>query len=390
MGFEMEESFLILFASASDSFVQVTVFVAAALLVFGYIDYRNQGEFVAFIEKSKKFQPVLGALLGLTPGCGGAIFIMPLFVKGSVSFGTVVATLIATAGDSAFLTISKVPLTFLAISAVSFVAAVLTGFLVDRAGLGEKLRLGIKHMKPAVVHEKHDSAASHSFEGLHHIGHSEGDEIDILLHHTGHGVTGLAQKLTHRFFWVFWVLAAIGLVFGVGLLMGIESKYAYGIGVAGTLTSIAVTVLSRKFLRDDTHEESEHKLMSIREMFIHNAIETSFVGTWVFVAYAVYAFAAAAVGGDAVILSWMTSAGLASVFVGVLIGLIPGCGPQILFVSLYLKGVLPFAAVVANAVSQDGDALFPLLAIDRRSAWYASLITTIPALAVGLIFYYLS
>ena len=384
----MEDAFLIIIASASDSFVQVTVFVAAALLLFGYIDYRNQGEFVQYIEQSRKLQPVLGALLGLTPGCGGAIFIMPLFVKGSVSFGTVVATLIATAGDSAFLTISKVPLTFLAISAVSFVAAVITGYIVDYANVGEKLRLGIKHMKPELVDEK-QAAAIHSFTDLHHIGHSEGDEIDVLLHHTDHGVSGLAQTITHRFFWIFWVLAAIGLVLGIGLLMGIKSEYAFAVGVAGTVASVLVTILSRKFLSDDTHEESEHKLMSIREMFIHNAIETSFVGSWVFVAYAIYGYAAHLVGGDAVIIGWMTSAGLTSVFVGVLIGLIPGCGPQILFVSMYLKGILPFAAVVANAVSQDGDALFPLLAIDRKSAWYASVITTIPALVVGLFFYYI-
>jgi hypothetical protein len=85
----------------------------------------------------------------------------------------------------------------------------------------------------------------------------------------------------------------------------------------------------------------------------------------------------------------MTSAGLAAVIVGVLIGLIPGCGPQIIYVTLFVKGWLPFAAVVANAISQDGDALFPLLAMDRRSAIWATVITAIPALIVGLGLYYL-
>jgi hypothetical protein len=38
---------------------------------------------------------------------------------------------------------------------------------------------------------------------------------------------------------------------------------------------------------------------------------------------------------------------------------------------------------MANAVAQDGDALLPLLALDRRSAVTASAITTAPALLVG-------
>ena len=57
--------------------------------------------------------------------------------------------------------------------------------------------------------------------------------------------------------------------------------------------------------------------------------------------------------------------------------------------SLYLKGMLPFAALVANAISQDGDALFPLLAIDRRSSLTATVITTIPALVLGILVYFI-
>ena len=64
----------------------------------------------------------------------------------------------------------------------------------------------------------------------------------------------------------------------------------------------------------------------------------------------------------------MTSAGLVSIILGVLLGMIPGCGPQVIFVSLYLKGIFPFAALLANTISQDGDALFPLFALHPRAA----------------------
>ncbi len=51
--------------------------------------------------------------------------------------------------------------------------------------------------------------------------------------------------------------------------------------------------------------------------------------------------------------------------------------------------MIPFAALLTNAISQDGDALFPLLAIDKKSSLIATIITTIPALIVGLIWYWI-
>ncbi|QQY79634.1 putative 10TM heavy-metal exporter [Keratinibaculum paraultunense] len=53
--------------SAENSFLQVTVFVGAVLLLFGYINYKLSGKLVNKIESSKKIQPIIGALLGLTP-----------------------------------------------------------------------------------------------------------------------------------------------------------------------------------------------------------------------------------------------------------------------------------------------------------------------------------
>jgi hypothetical protein len=44
---------------------------------------------------------------------------------------------------------------------------------------------------------------------------------------------------------------------------------------------------------------------------------------------------------------------------------------------------VPLSVLVANALSQDGDALLPLLASDRRSAAIGSAISTLPGLVVG-------
>ncbi len=387
-----------LWSSAENAFLQVGVFVGAVLLIFGFINYKTQGRFVQKLEDSKRIQPIIGAFLGLTPGCGGSIFVMPLYLKGTVSYGTVIATLIATMGDSAFVLISTNPLDYVYVSVISFAAAIICGYLVDAmkidGGFAKKREALLK--KNTLSTEEHEKLHA---EPLRHIGHEEGDSIDVLLHHQQKGVRagGLIDRFIHHgAYKIFWVLIAVGLVLGISLLFQVDVNTSLGIphigtviGIAGMVYCILYMVLGKRFLKNEEHEEEEQKLFSLKETLVHNAQDTAFVCVWVFAAYFIYELFVIFVGGEAVVASWMMSTGLMSVIIGAAIGLVPGCGPQIIFVSLYGKGMMPFAALLANAISQDGDALFPLLAIDRRSSLIATVITTVPALLLGIAGYYI-
>ena len=412
----LREILRLIFFSAENAFIQVTVFVGAVLLIFGYVDYLLSGRLVQRIEKSKKAQPIIGAFLGLTPGCGGAIFVMPLFPRGQVSFGTVVATLIATMGDSAFVLMTVMPKQYLLVSAISFVVAVISGYLVDLLPTGERLWQQYQDRRhkralaeAAIAHEALDHSHFHSETGIpqdewNHIGHSEGDEIDLVLHHgaKGHQPTdSFGYQATHSSYAVYWILVSVGLILGIMELFQVDLNALFIpnlgtiLGVAGTTLSVLMMIFSQKFIGSDTHEESEMKLASLKETFIHNAQETAFVGTWVFAAYLAYELFILLLGkgsylaGEATITAVLSQTGLMAVIIGVLVGIIPGCGPQIIFVTLYTKGLVPFAALLANAISQDGDALFPLIAIDKRSALWATVYNTIPALIVGLLAYWI-
>lgn len=400
--------------SAENAFLEVTVFVGAVLLFFGYVDYLLSGRLVKAIENSKKLQPLIGAFLGLIPGCGGAIFLMPLFPRGIVSFGTITAALIATMGDSAFVFMAVMPKQFLIVSAISFVVAVIMGYLVDLFPLGARLQA--KYQAEQVEKELKRNAhleMDHSIfedetgigpEDWTHIGHAEGDEIDLILHHgtRGHQPTDtLGYRLTHSGYAVYWIIISVGLVLGIMGILQVDlnnlaiPNLGVVFGLLGTGFSILMMVLSNKFIVSDTHEESEMKLASLKETLIHNAQETAFVGTWVFVAYLAYELFVFILGtgdyvaGETLITGFLAQTGLIAVILGVLVGVIPGCGPQIIFVTLFTRGLVPFSAVLANAISQDGDALFPLLAIDRRSAFWVTVVNTIPALIVGVLAYWL-
>ena len=76
--------------------------------------------------------------------------------------------------------------------------------------------------------------------------------------------------------------------------------------------------------------------------------------------------------------------------IAVFVGFVPGCGPQVLVATLYLNGLLPFAALIGNAISNDGDALFPAIALNPRAALIATGYSAIPALVVAYGFYILA
>ena len=127
----------ILVVSMRDAFLAVTVFVAAMVLLFSWLQFVTAGRFVIWIRENTKFQPIIGAMMGLTPGCGGAIIVMPMYARGYVTYGTVIATLIATLGDAAFVLIGAIfqDSSFLTpvivVHVTSFVVGVLWGYGVD-------------------------------------------------------------------------------------------------------------------------------------------------------------------------------------------------------------------------------------------------------------------
>jgi hypothetical protein len=377
-----------------DAFLAVTVFVAAMVLLFSWLQYITAGKFVDAIRANKRWQPVIGALMGITPGCGGAIVMMPMYARGYVSYGTVIATLIATLGDAAFVLIgaavtdSSFIAPVIAVHLISFIVGVAWGYLVDGLKITPRNPLGkfgptFKDDNPPENSLKPDDVESH--EIIDDLGREEAG--------------GWRYFLLHQGYTVWWMVTAIGLIFAVLLLVwsaqdadfNLEINYnpltLHGfitwIGLLGTSLSVILYISQKNWIRDDTEASIGDKLYSMRETMIHSASETAFVTFWVMAAYLVFEFS--------MLFSGMTEAdlarygdGLIAVVLAAFIGLIPGCGPQIIAITAYTKDLLSFPALTANAISQDGDALFPLLVRHRAASLWATIHTTIPALIVGI------
>ena len=101
-----------------------------------------------------------------------------------------------------------------------------------------------------------------------------------------------------------------------------------------------------------------------------------------------YDYAAAYAGLD--LESAFKSVGFLLPLIAVLVGFIPGCRPQVLVATLYVNSVIPFVALIGNAISNDGHALFPAIALNPSAAVVATGYSAIPALIVAYGFYFLA
>ncbi len=380
--------------SMRDAFLAVTVFVAAMVLLFSWIQYITAGRFVDVIRSKRRWQPIIGAVMGITPGCGGAIVIMPMYTRGFVSYGTVIATLIATLGDAAFVLIgaaitdSSFVAPAVAVHAISFLTGVTWGYLVDGLGITPKRPLGGFFLGSEFTEDSGISKLEVS-EDSQMVFDDLGREEE----------SGPGYFLLHQGYTLWWVVTSIGLVFAVLLLVWSSQDpdfdlsvdydpfslhgFITWIGLIGTTLSIILYLSQRTWIRDDTEASIGDKLYSMRETLIHSASETAFVTFWVMAAYLIFEFSMLFSGTNEAELAKYGD-GVIAVVVASFIGLIPGCGPQIIAITAYTKDLISFPALAANAISQDGDALFPLLVRHRLASLWATLHTTIPALILGV------
>ena len=386
----------IVVVSMRDAFLAVTVFVAAMILLFSWLQYITAGQFVSWIRENKRLQPVIGAMMGLTPGCGGAIIVMPMYARGYVTYGTVIATLIATLGDAAFVLIGAVfqnsafitPV--IAVHATSFIVGVVWGYGVDSLEVTPSSPLG-KFGPKFGSDEPLGEEAAREMEGKDSVIEDMPREVP----------DGLGYRIIHQGYRVWWIVTAVGLCLAILLLIWYAQDPDYApelvwnpttrdglvtwVGFIGTSLSIILYVSSKNFLRDDTEATIGDKLNSLDETLVHAASETAFVTFWVLIAYLAFELGMIVSGISEVDLA-EHGAGAGAVIIAATVGLIPGCGPQIIAISAYIEGVISFPALVANAISQDGDALFPLLVRHKVASIWATIHTTLPAIIVGLAF----
>ena len=331
--------------SMVDAYLAVSVFVGFTLVVFIGLDSLTKFDIHSFLEKTKKLHVPIASLLGAIPGCGGAIIVVTQYIQGRISFGSLVAVLTATMGDAAFLILAMEPSTGLLIFILGIFVGTISGYIVD------------------LIHGRNFMMTN--------------SEIELEF-----------EKLKKTFvsnFNIFWLFLFVpGFVIGVLLAFQVDVDNLFDLppnisivillGSAGAILSIFMWSLNPLSDFQCSTDKSRG--------FLSRVIDTTnFVSTWVISGFLVFE-----------IFMYFTNIDLKLFFdlwlpfvplMAILFGFLPGCGPQIVVATFYLNGFIPLSAELGNAISNDGDALFPAIALAPKAAILATLYSAFPAIIVA-------
>ena len=345
----------------SDAFWAVSTYVAFTLVIYHYLSniMGKTNRITALYNKSRTNQVVFSSLLGALPGCGGAIVVTTQYISGKVGFGSVVAVLTATMGDAAFLLIAAQPKVGFGVMALGVVVGAVSGIIVNALHKDDFLRPEAKE----IVEPKRD-------------------------------IPCLQVKAINLqgAFWK-WVLvpATVVAVLGsfqvdINQLLHVPDHTIEWIGAALAIGSMLLWSLTKE-ISDYQSTVSEDNKCVTSHPIQKAAQDTNFVSAWVIVAFLIFELTTYFSGVDlhTVFLGY----GMWMPLIGLAIGLLPGCGPQILVTSLYLSGAMPMSAQLSNAISNDGDALFPAIALAPKAAMVATFYSAVPAFVVGYGYYFL-
>ncbi len=323
----------------------ISVFVAVMMLTVEYVNVWTRGAFTKILQGSRWRQYVLAALLGAAPGCLGPFVLVTLHVQRSITLGALVAGMVATSGDEAFVMLALFPGKALLLMAGLAVLGVLAGWVTDT-------------LVGRVTHVDHQECCEF-----------EEDHGEVCACFPEDGVLALWRRPRPER-----VVAAVFLVaFIVALVLGVIGPSDWdweriAFLVVGLLGLTIVATSSDEFFREHlwTHVVKRHLPRLLAWI----------VGALAAIAVLEHFFE---VGEFIAENRWLVLVLAAAV------GLIPESGPHLIFVTLFAGGTLPLSVFVASSIVQDGHGMIPLLAHSRRDFFLVKGINLGFGLAVGAI-----
>ena len=356
--------FLDLFLDVLRNSILITGLVIIMMLMIEYVNIHSHGKWFTKLRQNRFGQVVLGASLGIIPGCMGGFAAVSMYSHKLLSFGALIAMMIASSGDEAFVMLAMIPKEALLLMGVLFVVAILVGWLVDRF---TKPNTKNKHEgceDGYQIHDEDDHHGTHKPKkaSFRNMKHASAERIALLL-----GV----------------ILFIVALA--IGMLEHEETKEVvhnqlnifdeYWMNLIFAVVSLFVVWF---IATAPEHVIKEH----LWEHIIRKHFLSIFM--WTFGALLVIQVGLHYFDLEQLISSnipWM-------ILLAVLVGIIPESGPHLLFVTLFATGTVPFSVLLASSISQDGHASLPLLAESKRSFLKAKIINVLVAAAFGYLCYF--
>lgn len=373
----------IIIKSFNDAYVQVASFVALTFLILYLAEIWFDFDLSAILRNNASWQIPLASLFGMIPGCGGAVVMVTQFCRGYLSFGAFVAAMVATMGDAAFLLIAQRPFIALLVIGIQFSTGIISGYVVNKI-------FGEDFMRPKpIVNTETKQELSKNYKRFHST--STSNSFTNSQENTQKDFKTSLPNLEKT--WYFLII--------FGLILGILNAFQLDLSailsfsnpiiaelillfgfIAGLLSIfMAIRDPSRKQLLEDL-SSNDSKINPLKRI----AADTNFIFAWVVLSFLIFEVASKWFPYDLSEILYY-SAPILPLF-AIFAGFIPGCGPQILITSMYLSNILPLSSQIGNAISNDGDALFPALALAPKQALVATLLSAIPAVIVAYAWFF--
>lgn len=354
--------FLDLFLDVLRNSVLITGLVIIMMLMIEYVNIHSHGKWFSKLHGNRFGQIVLGAGLGIIPGCMGGFATVSMYSHKLLSFGALVAMMIASSGDEAFVMFAMIPKQALILMVLLFVIAILAGWLVDKFSKPHPRHQQEGCKEGYQIHdEESESVEKASFRNLKH---ASAERIALLL-----GV----------------ILFIVALAFGM-----LEHEHEHEEAVHTQLNIFdeywmnLIFAIVSLFVVWFIATAGEH---IIKEHLWEHIIRKHFLSIflWTFGALFVIQVGLHYFEFEQLISSnipWM-------ILLAVLVGIIPESGPHLLFVTLFATGTVPFSVLLASSISQDGHASLPLLAESKLGFLKAKIVNILVAAVFGYLCYFL-
>ncbi|UCH37286.1 MAG: arsenic efflux protein [Candidatus Bathyarchaeota archaeon] len=140
--------------------LKIVTMVTVIMTLIEFLELKFEKEIREKITRKPINQYAIASVLGAIPGCTDAFFIVSLYLHGLVGFGALVAVMLSTAGDEAFVMLSMIPEEALLIFIICAIFGLIGGLTADRV----VKRLKIETSQPcAIEFHKEEFSTKHFF-----------------------------------------------------------------------------------------------------------------------------------------------------------------------------------------------------------------------------------
>lgn len=379
--------------------ILITGLVVVMMMMIESLNIESRGLFFKGLKKTKVGQVVFGALLGSIPGCIGGFATVSLYTHKMFSFGALIAMMIASSGDEAFIMLAMIPEKALLIFTILFVVAVAAGIITDQ--ISDRLHSRKCHKSDhSECGEASDCAEGYAIH----------DEVHSNCKHQHHEDVNEKEsflKSDKRHYGWKRISMLVGLAIFIAALAGGKlghdhSAHADSHSHDHSCTHDHGETCTHSHTEDKTFDLLSEDWMNVlfaglsiyvlvvllfaSDHFVEDHLWNHIIKRHLLTIFLWTAGVLLVVGIGLQYVSidkWISNNTALMIILATLIGIIPESGPHMIFVTLYATGLIPLPVLLASSISQDGHSSLPLIAESRKSFLWAKLINCGVAMAVG-------